>query len=360
MGNVQEIQQFIQNISNMIDNRGFTGNEETYSGRTPLMELCSVYKIKSITELAIKLVETGKSNPGAMDEYGDTALMESCGLTGILSKLNMQNIDRFGAPFNSMNIKLIRDILNTGESKPEQANKDGLTALIVVILNNAIDTHNKIQLINEIIDTGNSNMEQITGTFVANKYNKKSALYFLLTESGIENDNQIAEILSNMIEKGFGANIPIDISWTKSNAVYICCEKGYINTLKVLLNSNIDINQIKTSEGTALDIVISKMTISPVYIDMTNLLLDTFPDIQGNDNVLREFIKNKNKIIESVSRFGEEYVEKVNNIYIRIDAGIETERQKSKRAKYGGNKFRKTNRKRNRKTNKKRKYSRRR
>ena len=43
-------------------------------------------------------------------------------------------------------------------------------------------------------------MEQITGTFVATKYNKKSALYFLLTESGIENDDQIADILSSVFE----------------------------------------------------------------------------------------------------------------------------------------------------------------
>jgi ankyrin repeat protein len=100
-------------------------------GYTALIYACE----QKITDVALALIATGESNPGAQNIYGDTALIWACkyGLADVVSAL-----------------------IKTGKSNPGAQNIHGATALMHTIYNYDIN-HSINTVICELIATGESN-----------------------------------------------------------------------------------------------------------------------------------------------------------------------------------------------------------
>lgn len=153
--------------SRLIEIADLTLGYQNYKKLTPLIALCTNNK----ADLAIKLIETGKSNPDAVTDRGFTALMIACNskLVNVANKLldtGITNIDQVN--YDNWNVllyaihrnlpELAIRLIKTKKSKPDIVNNGGVTPLIMACDRNYPD------IVSELLSTGMSNP-----TFVSTK-----------------------------------------------------------------------------------------------------------------------------------------------------------------------------------------------
>jgi ankyrin repeat protein len=173
-----------------------------------------------MSEVVIKLIETGLSNPDQINKYGDTALISACenNLSDVAIKLiesglskhnqinNYKNTALILACYNNMSEVALK-LIETGLLKLDQINNDGNTALILACNNNMSEVIVKLEhslLKNQIINDA------------------------FLFDSLLEKNNDKNETINKLLEKNKGECI---ICLNKSNDTYCFIECCHIMNL---------------------------------------------------------------------------------------------------------------------------------
>jgi ankyrin repeat protein len=124
------------------------------------------------TDIALALIATGESNPGAQDKDGYTALMYACKSCIYLDSIHACSKLR-------KIIEVIFALIATGESYPEAQNKNGNTALIISLL----EDYNIPEISVALIATGESNPGACNSFGnTALDYAKKKGMYAVFQE----------------------------------------------------------------------------------------------------------------------------------------------------------------------------------
>lgn len=181
-----------QTILNMIPESDLS--YKTSTNVTPLMLACQL----ALKDVALAMINTGRSIPGAVSTSNSTALMYL-----------------YGKKYNETMSDVALALINTGESKPEQVDSNGNTALMFACSNNSSDV--ALALIN----TGMSHPDQVDS-------NGKTALIFAC-------ENNMTDVALALINTG--QSKPEQVDFKRKTALLYACQYKMTDVAIALINT---------------------------------------------------------------------------------------------------------------------------
>ena len=260
-------QQSVNNLDKLISESdvGFVDN----LGKTALMYSC----MNGMTEVALKLINTGMSKPEQVDIYGSTALILTC--------------------YTNMTEVAIA-LINTGMSKPEQVNTNNNTALMLACYRGMSEV--AIALIN----TGMSKPEHTD--------NDKETALIMACHSKL---TPVALALINT-----GMSKPDNVNRSGSTALIIACDNKMSEVALALINTGMSKPEQSTnmySETALIMACDSKMTDVALALINTGMSKPEHVNSDGNTALITACINGLSDVAISLINTGMSIPEHVNN-----------------------------------------------
>jgi len=243
----------LSKIISIIANKQFDKNERDNDNSTPLIIACE----NELEDVALKLIETGESNPGHVNNDRMTALIIACDkeLENVALKLIETGESNPGHIYNKSTTALMTacenklevvalKLIETGESNPGYASEYSETTALMIAC--SYDNLENVAL--KLIETGESNPGQ------ANKSEMTALMY--ACDNGLEN------VALELIETG--ESNPEQLDEDGKTALIIACENELENVALKLIETGKSNSEVISNDGNTALMIATELNLTNV------------------------------------------------------------------------------------------------